>query len=379
MCVIPQAQFHAMADQLTFTLPTVTRKSIETNGITEVIDWGIRMMGIPQLWRLTKGEGVKVAVLDTGIAYNHPDLKDTILDMKDFTNSPGGPMDAHGHGTHVAGTIAARENSSGVIGTAPLSKLLVGRVLGDNGNGSSSMVAAGIYWAIEKGADIISMSLGSPQYSKEIHEAVIAAYRANIFVIAAAGNEGPRLDTINFPAKLPETISVGSIDRELKVSRFSSRGDRVDIVAPGDNILSCYPPNTLATLSGTSMATPLVSGVAALMVARHRMSPSESPLVSLDDLKKHLHETAIDIGPKGIDKDSGYGIINPKDLLGDTGVPPAPKPTPAPTPTPVTPPPTAPIADLELNLRQILSAEVYDKVVASLGQGVVGKKVTVTF
>jgi len=283
--------------------------------LAETIDWGIKIIGVPNFWSQTKGEGIRVAVLDTGIDYAHPDLKDAIEDMKDFSGSRSGPNDTNGHGTHVSGTIAARENSSGVIGAAPLAKILTGKVLGDDGSGSDQSVAAGIRWAIQKKVDIISMSLGAPQYSRLIHSAIKEAHKKGIFIITAAGNEGPSLDTVGYPARLPECLAVGAIDRNLKVTRFSSRGDTVDIVAPGDQILSTYPPKRHARLSGTSMATPLVSGVVALMLAKHKKVGGGTPIKNNKDLIEHLHKTAIDAGPQGFDPQYGYGIINPKSLL----------------------------------------------------------------
>lgn len=302
-----------------FTLPPYKVEQVFTT-MAETIDWGIEIVGVPNLWRQTKGENVKVAVLDTGIAFEHPDLKDAILDAKDFTNSRSGPSDLQGHGSHCAGTIAARENSSGVIGAAPLCKLLVGKVLGDNGSGSSNAVASGIRWAVDKGADVISMSLGSSVSSPQIHEAVKDAVAAGVFIIAAAGNEGPSLDTVGYPGAYPETVAVGAISQNRKIASFSSRGNMVDIVAPGDKILSTYPPRGLATLSGTSMATPLVAGVVALMLSKHKSFGGVSPIKTQKDLMEHLRRTAIDLGPSGYDPSYGAGLINPEQLLMMNGI-----------------------------------------------------------
>jgi subtilisin family serine protease len=282
---------------------------------TETMDWGLELMDIPNLWRQSKGEGAKVAVLDTGIADNHPDLRDAIKESKDFTRSRSGTYDKQGHGTHVAGTIAARENSSGVIGVAPKCQLLIGKVLGDNGSGSAPGIAEGIRWAVEKGAHIISMSLGAPVEMPLIHEAITEAVAAGVFVIAAAGNEGPSIDTVGWPARWENVIAVGSIDRRKRVSQFSSRGRQVDIVAPGDQILSCYPPTGLAKLSGTSMATPFVSGVVALKVSRNLKFPEGDPIDTQEELMQVLRESATDMHIPGRDNHYGYGIIDPARLL----------------------------------------------------------------
>ncbi len=282
---------------------------------SEVTDWGLKMFSIPSWWKVTQGEGIKVAILDTGIAYNHPDLSHSIMAWKDFTDSKCGPADMDGHGTHVAGIIAARKNGQGVVGIAPKAKLLIGKVLGDDGKGSFKALAKGIHWAIEQNADIISLSLQNSRENKAVHEAIKEARRKGIFVICAAGNKGPQIDTVKFPALYPETIAVGAIDRRLKVPHYSSRGIRVDLVAPGEEILSTYPPKIYAVLSGTSMAAPFVSGTAALLLAKHRKHGGETPIETQADLLEHLRRTAIDISATGLDPFSSFGLINPEDLL----------------------------------------------------------------
>jgi len=293
---------------------------------SEVTDWSLKMFSIPLWWKETRGEGIKVAILDTGIAYNHPDLSHAIMEWKDFTGSKCGPADMDGHGTHVAGIIAAQKNGQGVVGIAPKAKLLIGKVLGDKGVGSFEALAKGIHWAIEKNADIISLSLQNAGENEAVHEAIKEAKNKGIFVICAAGNKGPHIDTVKFPALYPETIAVGAIDRRLKVPRYSSRGIRVDLVAPGEEILSTYPPKIYAVLSGTSMAAPFVSGVTALLIAKHRKYGGETPIKTQADLLEHLGRTAIDIGAAGLDPRSGFGLINPEDLLkyedeGDSRIP----------------------------------------------------------
>ena len=153
----------------------------------ETIDWGLKLFGIPPLWKETQGEGIKVGVLDTGIALEHPDLQPAILEARDFTRSPSAAYDAQGHGTHVSGIIAARRNAHGIVGVAPESKIISAKVLNDEGVGTSQDIVAGIQWAVEKGADILSMSLGSSEPDEEIHQALLLAISKGIFVITAAG------------------------------------------------------------------------------------------------------------------------------------------------------------------------------------------------
>ncbi|MGB3190518.1 MAG: S8 family peptidase [Limnoraphis sp.] len=302
------------SDEPIFVLPPYKVEQVLI-AATEIVDWGLEMFAIPNLWKQTKGQGIKVAVLDTGVALRHPELVDAVENARDFTNSPSGPSDVDGHGTHVAGIIAARQNRGGVVGVAPQAKLLVGKVLGDNGYGTAGQLVKGIHWAIDQKADILSMSLGSPLPSNEMHEAIKAAVEAGIFVICAAGNSGPNLETVEYPAIYPETLSVGAIDRTRRITQYSSRGKAVDLVAPGDNILSTFPPKGVAVLSGTSMATPFVSGVVALMLAKHRSFGGKTPVKTQADLIEHLRKTATDAGMPGFDPYYGFGLINPEALL----------------------------------------------------------------
>ncbi len=285
-------------------------------GLAETRDWGVRLLNIPSLWRLTEGEGIKVAILDTGITLTHPDLVGAFprFSYKDFTSSPSGISDQNGHGTHVAGIIAARKNNTGVVGVAPKADLIIGKVLGDNGAGTAKGIARGIDWAVEKGADIISMSLGSQVSVPLIHDAIKNAARQGVFLITAAGNDS--LNFVDFPGAYKETVAVGSINESKRLSSFSSIGKEVTIVAPGENILSTYPPATYATLSGTSMATPFVAGVVALMLAKHKKYGGKTPINNQQDLENHLAMTAIDLGEAGFDEKFGYGLINPRSLIG---------------------------------------------------------------
>ena len=256
-----------------------------------------------------------MAVLDTGIALEHPDLKPALLEACDFTRSPSGPNDVQGHGTHVSGIVAARRNAHGIVGVAPMARIISAKVLNDEGSGTSEDIVAGIRWATEAGADVLSLSLGSPAPDPDIHLALVSAINKGRFVITAAGNEGPDLDTVGYPAGYPEMVAVGSIDRRQRLSRFSSRGRQVDVVAPGDEITSCYPPRGFATLSGTSMATPFVSGVVALMLAKHRKHGGKTPVRNQRDLIEHLCKTSADAGPAGTDPLYGCGIVDPNKLI----------------------------------------------------------------
>lgn len=233
---------------------------------------GIGMIQAPKIWEKTKGKGITVAILDTGCDLTHPDLKDQIIGGRNFTNDDNGDPDVYkdynGHGTHVAGTIAAIQNNNGVVGVAPEAKLLIIKVLDKKGSGQYEWIINGINYAIEQKADIISMSLGGPVDVPELHKAIQTAVQHNILVVCAAGNEGDGNDSTDefaYPGSYNEVISVGAVDLNRNSSRFSNSNNEVDLVAPGEKILSTYLNGTYATLSGTSMATPHVSGAMALI------------------------------------------------------------------------------------------------------------------
>ncbi|HWO98978.1 MAG TPA: S8 family peptidase [Bacillus sp. (in: firmicutes)] len=243
----------------------------QTEKVNEV-PRGVEMIQARKIWDQTKGKGITVAVLDTGCDTTHPDLKERIVGGRNFTADDGGNLDLYndynGHGTHVAGTIAAIQSNTGVVGVAPEANLLIVKVLDKNGSGQYEWIISGIHYAIEQKADIISMSLGGPEDVPELHEAIQKAVANNILVICAAGNEGDGDDSTDefaYPGSYNEVISVGAIDLERRSSDFSNSNNEVDLVAPGENILSTYLNGTYATLSGTSMATPHVSGAMALI------------------------------------------------------------------------------------------------------------------
>ena len=233
---------------------------------------GVEMIQAPKIWDQTKGKGITVAILDTGCDITHPDLKERIIGGRNFTNDDGGNTDVYkdynGHGTHVAGTIAATQNNNGVVGVAPEANLLIIKVLDKNGSGQYEWIINGINYAIEQKVDIISMSLGGPEDLPELHEAIQKAVTSNILVICAAGNEGDGVDStdeFDYPGCYNEVISVGAIDLERHSSNFSNSNNEVDLVGPGEKILSTYLNGKYATLSGTSMATPHVAGAMALI------------------------------------------------------------------------------------------------------------------
>lgn len=281
--------------------------------LAETIDWGLRLAGVPDAWTRTKGEGIKVAVLDTGVDANHPDLVRSVVEAVDFTDSRNGPDDRNGHGTHVAGIIAARQNDVGVVGVAPEASVIAVKVLNNAGMGLDAWIAEGLEFAARRKVHIASMSLGSDQYSPAIHAGIRAVIEAGGLVICAAGNDGQR-NSVDYPAKLKETIAVSAVNEQGELAAFSSYGPEIDVAAPGANVLSTWPGGQYARISGTSMATPFVSGVVALRLAAAREA-SEPIFGHVERLRAELARTARDKGPPGHDPEYGWGLIDAAKLL----------------------------------------------------------------
>ncbi len=271
----------------------------------EGVDWGVSSYGIPSLWMTSKGEGVTVAVIDTGVS-PHSALKDVVVDYRNFS-SDSDVYDTLGHGTHVAGVIGAKTGLA--KGIAPEVKILSLKVLGHSVMGSNEAVATAVLHATEAKADIVCMSLGSSKPDSRVHEAVKKAQAAGVIVVCAAGNDG---GAVNFPAAFQETIAVGAVDRNGNACEFSSRGKEIAVAAPGQDITSTWLGEGYATVSGTSMAAPFVAGVLALYVSAQK---KDGRKVDHAAVTKALSETCRDSGEPGRDHVYGWGLVDPHKLL----------------------------------------------------------------
>lgn len=278
-----------------------TGRGSKTPPPPQVTPWGISKVNAPQAWSAGTGTGVKVAVIDTGIDLGHPDLKANIKGGYNAINSRKSAKDDNGHGTHVAGTIAALNNSIGVVGVAPSASLYSVKVLGANGSGYLSDVIEGIQWSATNGMRVANVSLGSSADSQAMHDAVIQAKAAGLTIVAAAGNDygGP----VIYPAAYAEVIAVSATDQNNNLAGFSNYGSPVDLGDPGVNVYSTYKGGAYATLSGTSMATPHVTGSAALVVG-------SGLATTPDQIKARLEGTATDLGTAGWDIYFGSGLVN---------------------------------------------------------------------
>lgn len=240
--------------------------NIEFKASAQTIPWGIsRVQAIDAHRYNYTGKGVRVAVLDSGIDSRHSDLN-VSGGYSVFNDSPY--SDGNGHGTHVAGTIAALDNSIGVKGVAYNVDLYAVKVLNSYGSGSLSGIAKGIEWSIKNNMNIINMSLGTSSHSSILKDWCDLAYNSGLLVVAAAGNSGNATgvgDTVEYPARYSSVMAVAATDSSNRRGSFSSHGPAIEIAAPGVDIYSTYPNNRYTTMSGTSMACPHIVGSAALV------------------------------------------------------------------------------------------------------------------
>ena len=331
-----------------------------------MLDSSVPIIGADKIWQQlgNRGEGVTVCIIDTGIDSDHPDFAGRIGLTKDFSGK-GSVEDGNGHGTHVASTVAGTGAASNgkYVGVAPASSLIVAKVLSDSGGGRMSDVMAGVEWAVQNGADVLNLSLGSDGNSDgrdALSTMCNAAVDAGKVVVVAAGNAGPGANTVGSPGAAEKPITVGASTDADGMANFSSRGPtadgrvKPDISAPGTKIIAARATGTsmgqavddnYTSAQGTSMATPHVAGLCALILkANPKLTPAE--------VKGILRDTAInlnlDANIQGQGRVDALAAVTAAAAVPPPGPPTPPAPTPEPTPDPVPQPepPKTPIGCL---------------------------------
>jgi subtilisin family serine protease len=270
--------------------------------------WALRDIHAYEAWDITTGGDVTIALLDTGVSGSHPDLKSKLLRGRDMYNNDDDPSDDEGHGTYTAGVAAAAaDNGAGIAGICWGCKILPVKVLGSRGQGDDATIAAGIRWAVDQGVRIISMSLGGPDDTDVMRDAVAYAHDHNVLIIAASGNGQAEGNLPNYPAAYPSVLAVSATNSTDGVTGFSTTGSFVDIAAPGVGLWSTLwlrgEGDTYGVANGTSAACPHVAGAAALAL-------SLRPDLTADQLAEVLEAAADDQGAPGKDPEYGYGRLN---------------------------------------------------------------------
>ena len=291
----------------------VRPREYNTRSISDIKDWGHQLVNPDLFWEQGfKGEGVVVFVIDTGIDDSHPDLKGKVIHRKDFTNESPTNYDVDGHGTWCASRISANENDEGVIGIVPNSVLADLRVINIEGFAETEWIAEALIHMMDVDLGrfnsyrrVASMSLGGPVSTPALKSAVKYVYDKGGIIIAAAGNAGHLTgkNTMSFPAKYEDhVIAVGALDPDGKVAKYSSIGEELDVTAPGTDVLGAFRGG-YAYLSGTSMATPHIAGVVALLISKY------GDLITSKNIEAYLQENAKDLLEPGWDMLSGFGSV----------------------------------------------------------------------
>ncbi|MEW8970702.1 MAG: S8 family peptidase [Mesobacillus sp.] len=306
-------QYFKQRQNIEYAEPNFILMQNEVNGPNDLLyqenyQWNLPVIGTEQGWNVTRGnEEVQIAIVDTGVDLDHPDLRNRLVKGYNVIDEKSEPDDDNGHGTHVAGIIASETNNNqGVAGMTWFSKIMPVKVMGAKGYGTTFDIAKGIVWAVDQGADVINLSLGNYQPSKVLEEAVRYAYENNVVMVSAAGNDASNQPT--YPSAYPEVLSVAAVDYNGNRASFSNYGDYIDIAAPGVYIPSTYFNEQYAALSGTSMAAPHVAGLAALI-------KSANPGLKSSQVIRIIKNSAIDLGEQGKDINFGNGLIDVNSAL----------------------------------------------------------------
>jgi len=320
-----------MEDDLVFRCPQVIRGAgyLSAAALGELVDWGLRNNHIADIHKFTKGEGQRIAVLDTG-APQHKDIGELAFALN--TTGCDSVYDKDGHSTHVHGIIRARANGFGVQGVAPDAEVGSIRVLDDDGDGKNSWIAKGIDLALEQNVSLINISIGG-SYSASIEAAIKRCVAANVIVVCAAGNNGytEGKNTVDYPAKLDTVLAIASYDKRGQISDFSSAGPEVDFAFPGEDILSTWLNNGYRKLSGTSMASPFATATCALIRAYLCKVGSANCPKTATDMRTLLMKYSKNRGAPASDQRWGWGNVALDQLFKGEGTTPPPPPPPAAT------------------------------------------------
>lgn len=273
----------------------------------EIIDYGVKLINPFSVWQSSRGKNIKVAILDTGIDYNHVDLKANFVTGINFTTANRNDyMDYVGHGTFCAGLVAAAANNVGIVGVAPEASIYAVKVLDNNASGTIKWLLQGIQWCIDNNIDIINCSLGFLRDYPQLHDVVCQAYKKGIIIVAAAGNNRYAND-VEYPAKYGECIAVGAIDSIKRTAKFSTPGRNLEIVAPGVDLISTFIRNQYAQNSGTSFSCPLITGAIALI--QSKIFKESGKKLNTLEIRDFLHSHCEDLSIKGRDVTTGYGLF----------------------------------------------------------------------
>ncbi len=281
--------------------------------MSETYDWGLRDLHIPNTHKETMGEGIKIGIVDSGRS-EHFELAHSISGSRNLTKSAS-VNDNVGHSTFVSGIIAAEKNHQGIIGVAPKSKIYFAKAIDDSGAGSPSALVRSVGWCISQKVDIISISAGMFHDFKPLRRIIKKAYDNSIIVVAATGNTGKRHFDVAFPARYKEVIGVAAYDKNHRIANFSSRGINVKFSMPGVDIYSTWLKNDYCKMSGTSFACPIMAGICALTLAKHRKNPNnQTPCTNTDQMIEHLKKYSVKLGES---TSGGFGTVDLDALISD--------------------------------------------------------------
>lgn len=266
----------------------------------EEMNWGLKAINADKVWSITEGDGVKIAVMDTGVDVYHPDLQHAIKATINMHTKTLDVTDEYGHGTSVAGLLAGKNT-----GVAPKSELYISKVLDKNGFGTMANILDGITLAINYKVDILCMSLGIPaKLPLILEERISQAYDAGVTIVCATGNSNKGVE---YPAFYDNVIAVGGVNKDLSRAEFSNHGRQMDVVAPAVGILSTYIDGKYSLMSGTSMASPLVAGSIALLKSYYRKKNIELSPSDIKDMLSCLGENK--------SEEYGYGVMDLTKLI----------------------------------------------------------------